>query len=220
MTTTSEVPRQLGRPRDPKLHQALIDATLRLLAEGGYSALTMEAVAAAAGVGKATLYRRWPGKEQLAVDAIATLSEPSDAPAGAGVEAELVALLEAIRRKSGSSLAGRIFPRLIGESADNPELMRRYRAQVLDPRRERFRVVLRRGIAEGLVRTDLDTEYAIDLLVGPMAYRNLIRSEPPPGPDFARRIVGDLLVAFAPRTADPGVTPRHEDPRTTKEQLA
>ena len=215
MTTTSDVPRQLGRPRDPKLDQALIDATLRLLADGGYSALTMEAVSAAAGVGKATLYRRWPGKEQLVVDAVATLAEPPDAPAGAGVRDELVALLEAIRRKSRSSLAGKIFPRLIGESVDNPELMRRYRAQVLDPQRERFRVVLQRGVAQGLVRPDLDLDYAIDLLVGPMAFRNLIRSEPPPGPDLAPRIVDDLLVAFAPRAADPGA-----DPRTTKEQLA
>ncbi len=215
MTTTSDVPRQLGRPRDPKLDQALIDATLRLLADGGYSALTMEAVSAAAGVGKATLYRRWPGKEQLVVDAVATLAEPPDAPAGAGVRDELVALLEAIRRKSRSSLAGKIFPRLIGEGVDNPELMRRYRAQVLDPRRERFRVVLQRGVAQGLVRPDLDLDYAIDLLVGPMAFRNLIRSEPSPGPDLAPRIVDDLLVAFAPRAADPGA-----DPRTTKEQLA
>jgi len=215
VTTTSDVPRQLGRPRDPKLDQALIDATLRLLADGGYSALTMEAVSAAAGVGKATLYRRWPGKEQLVVDAVATLAEPPDAPAGAGVRDELVALLEAIRRKSRSSLAGKIFPRLIGEGVDNPELMRRYRAQVLDPRRERFRVVLQRGVAQGLVRPDLDLDYAIDLLVGPMAFRNLIRSEPSPGPDLAPRIVDDLLVAFAPRAADPGA-----DPRTTKEQLA
>lgn len=220
MTATSEAPRQLGRPRDPKLDQALIDATLRLLADGGYSALTMEAVAAAAGVGKATLYRRWAGKEQLVVDAIATLSEPPAAQAGAGVRDELVALLEAMRLTSRSSLAGKIFPRLISEGADNPELMKRYRAQVLDPRRERFRAVLRRGAAQGLVRADLDLDHAINLLIGPMVYRNLIRSEPPPGPDLAPLIVDDLLVAFAPRTADPGGTPRHDDPRTSEEQHA
>ncbi len=201
MTTTSDVPRQLGRPRDPKLDQALIDATLRLLADGGYSALTMEAVSAAAGVGKATLYRRWPGKEQLVVDAIATLAEPPDAPAGAGVRDELVALLEAIRRKSRSSLAGKIFPRLISASADNPELMRSYRRQVLAPRRLAFAAALQRGIDEGLVRPDVDLDYAIDLLVGPMAYRNLIRNDPRPGPELAGFIVDDILRALAPRPA-------------------
>ena len=76
MTTVVDAaaPRQLGRPRDPRVDAAIVDATLRLLAEGGYSSLTMEAVAALAGVGKATLYRRYAGKEQLVVDAVATLS--------------------------------------------------------------------------------------------------------------------------------------------------
>ena len=198
--TITDVPRSVGRPRDPKLDAAITDATLELLADIGYAALTIEAVATRAGVGKATLYRRWPGKVQLVVDAVRTLSEQPDPDTSAGVRDELVELLEAVRRKSGSSLAGRIFPRLIGDSADNPEFMRRYREQVLDPRRDRFRAALLRGVEQGLVRTDVDTDHAIDLLVGPMAYRNLIRNDPPPGPDLAARIVDDVLRALAPPT--------------------
>lgn len=198
--TITDVPRAVGRPRDPKLDAAITDATLELLAEIGYAALTIEAVATRAGVGKATLYRRWPGKVQLVVDAVRTLSEQPDPDTSAGVRDELVELLEAVRRKSGSSLAGRIFPRLIGDSADNPEFMRRYREQVLDPRRDRFRTALLRGVEQGLVRTDVDTDHAIDLLVGPMAYRNLIRNDPAPGPDLAARIVDDVLRALAPPT--------------------
>ena len=190
--------RQLGRPRDPKLDAAILDATLRLLAEGGYSALTMEAVAASAGVGKATLYRRFPGKEQLIIEAVASLGEPPERASGAGVRDELVALLEAIRRKSDSSLAGKIFPRLLSAGADNPELMRRYREQVLDPRRARFVRVLHRGVQEGLIRSDVDLAYAVDLLVGPMVYRNLIRNDPPPGPQLAGQIVDDVLAALGP----------------------
>lgn len=196
----TDVPRAVGRPRDPKLDAAITDATLELLADIGYAALTIEAVATRAGVGKATLYRRWPGKVQLVVDAVRTLSEQPDPDTSAGVRDELVELLEAVRRKSGSSLAGRIFPRLIGDSADNPEFMRRYREQVLDPRRDRFRTALLRGVDQGLVRTDVDTDHAIDLLVGPMAYRNLIRNDPAPGPDLAARIVDDVLRALAPPT--------------------
>ena len=196
----TDVPRAVGRPRDPKLDAAITDATLELLADIGYAALTIEAVATRAGVGKATLYRRWPGKVQLVVDAVRTLSEQPDPDTSAGVRDELVELLEAVRRKSGSSLAGRIFPRLIGDSADNPEFMRRYREQVLDPRRDRFRTALLRGVEQGLVRTDVDTDHAIDLLVGPMAYRNLIRNDPAPGPDLAARIVDDVLRALAPPT--------------------
>jgi AcrR family transcriptional regulator len=206
MTTTTEAPaaRQVGRPRDPRVDAAIVDATLQLLAEGGYTSLTMEAVAALAGVGKATLYRRYAGKEQLVIDALASMTEPAEVVQGASVRDELVARLEAIRRKSDSSLAGKIFPRLVSASAENPELMRNYRRQVLLPRRLAFAEALRRGTAEGLVRPDVDLDYAIDLLIGPMVYRNLIRNDPPPGPDLARRVVDDVLVALAPRpTASP-----------------
>lgn len=197
--TITDGPRQLGRPRDPKIDTLLVEATLAELAESGYVALTIEAVASRAGVGKATLYRRWSGKEALVIDALSTLSEQPEPEAGTGVRDELVLLLEVIGRKGGSSLADRIFPRLIGESADNPGLLARYRQQVLEPRRERFRIALRRGMDEGLVGPDVDVEHAIDLLVGPMAYRNLLRTDPPPGPDFAARIVDDILVCLAPR---------------------
>ena len=198
-TDATDAPRQLGRPRDPKLDDAIIAATLRLLADGGYTGLTMEAVATLAGVGKATLYRRFTGKEQLVIEAVATLGEPPKPMRGAGVRNELVALLESVRRKSSSSVAGKIFPRLISAGAGNPELMRRYREQVLDPRRARFVAVLQRGVEEGLVRTDVDLGYAVDLIVGPMAYRNLIRNNPPPGPKLAACIVDDILVALGPR---------------------
>lgn len=188
---------RVGRPRDPSLDAAILEATLGLLGEGSFGALTMEAVAARAGVGKATLYRRWSSKEQLVVDALATLVEPLERPAGAGVRDQLVALLEAVRRKAGSR-AGKIFPRLISEAVDNPELMHRYRTQVLDPRRLRFVAVLEQGVAEGIVRADVDLDHAVDLLVGPMAYRNMIRNDPPPGPELAARIVDDVLRALAP----------------------
>ena len=200
-TSPAAAARQVGRPRDPRLDAAIVEATLQLLAEGGYTSLTMEAVAALAGVGKATLYRRYSGKEQLVVDAVATLAEPPEVVQGSAVRDELVARLEAVRRKSDTSLAGKIFPRLISAGADNPELMRLYRAQVLDPRRAVFKGVLARGVDQGLVRGDVDLDYAVDLLVGPMAYRNLIRNEPAPGPELAARIVDDVLVALAPRPA-------------------
>lgn len=198
--------RPQGRPRDPLCDVAIIQAALELLADGGYGALTMEAVASRAGVGKATLYRRFAGKDELVVEAVASLTETPDPDHDIGVRDELVTLLEAIRRKS-DSLAGRIFPRLVGESADYPELMQRYREQVLLPRRERFAGVLRRGMQEGLLRGDLDVEHAIDLLVGPMAYRNMFRADTPPGPDLAARIVDDLLVGLLPRPS----TSRPED---------
>lgn len=199
MTTEADAPRACGRPRDPRLDRAILDAALQLLAEGGYDCLTIEAVAALAGVGKASVYRRFAGKEELVIEAVASLAEQPEPVVGTDVRDELVALLEAVRRKSDSSLAGKIFPRLLGASAENPELMRRYREQVLDPRRRRFLDVLQRGVDEGLIRAEVDLQHAADLLVGPMVYRNLLRNDPAPDSELAGRIVDDVLVALAPK---------------------
>ena len=193
-----EAPRASGRPRDPKLDQAILDATLQLLASDGYEGLTIEAVAARAGVGKASVYRRFAGKEELVVEAVASLSEAPELCGGMGVRDELVALLETIRRKNDSSISGKIFPRLLSAGIENPRLLQRYREQVLDPRRQQFLDVVQRGVDEGLIRSDVDLGHAVDLVVGPMVYRNLIRHDPPPGPDLAARIVDDVLVALAP----------------------
>ena len=202
MTATDmDAPRALGRPRDPKLDSAILAATLELLASEGYEGLTIEAVAALAGVGKASVYRRFSNKEELVVEAVASLSEQPERRDGMGVRDELVALLETIRRKNDSSLSGKIFPRLLSAGIENPMLLQRYREQVLDPRRQRFLDVVQRGIEEGLIRPDVDPGHAVDLVVGPMVYRNLIRTDPPPGPELAARIVDDVLVALAPSRA-------------------
>jgi AcrR family transcriptional regulator len=154
MTTATEAPasRQVGRPRDPRVDTAIVDATLQLLADGGYTSLTMEAVARWPAVGKATLYRRYTGKEQLVIDAVATMSEPAEVVQGASVRDELVARLEAVRRTSDSSLAGQLFPRLDQRQRRQP----RAHAQLPPPGLARaasaFAAALQRGIDEGLVR--------------------------------------------------------------------
>ena len=196
VTTHDDAPR-VGRPRDPAVDAAIVEATLALLADGGYGAVTMEAVAARAGIGKATLYRRYAGKDQLVVDAVATLVEPVEHDAEAGVREQLVAVLEGVRRKQGS-LSARIFPRLVSEGIGNPALMDRYRAQVVEPRHRLLRAVLSRAVDEGLVRPDVDLDHAVDLLVGPMVYRNLVRPDAPSGPTAARRVLDDVLRALAP----------------------
>lgn len=187
-----------GRPRDPQLDAAIVQATLQLFADSGYGAVTMEAVATLAGVGKATLYRRYPGKAQMVVDAVTSVIETAPEMPGASVHDELVALLETIRRKSGS-LSARIFPQLLSAGAENPEMMALYREQVADPRRARFTAVLVRAVQQGLLRADVDLGYACDLMVGPVVYRNLVRTELAYEPGFAARVVTDVLAALRPR---------------------
>lgn len=189
--------RPLGRPRDPQRDAAIVGAALELLAESGYDALSVEGVAARAGVGKATVYRRYAGKAELVVDAVAGLVEAPEPLVGASVRDELVALLDAVRRRSATSVAGAVFPRLIAAGIDHPELLALYRSQVLAPRRERLRELLRRGMGEGLLRGDLDVDRAIDLLVAPLAYRTLVRTDAEDDPRFAEHVVDDLLRGLA-----------------------
>ena len=173
--------RRVGRPRDPACDAKIIQATLALLADDGYDGVTMEAVAASAGVGKATLYRRYPGKEALVVDALATLSDTVPRGAGGGLRDDLVALVASTVRTTNSP-AGRLLPRLVSAAVDNPGLLERYREQVITPRRRRFAEVLLAGIRSGELRADLDVEQTIDLLVGPVLYRSLLRPQEPPLP--------------------------------------
>ena len=173
--------RPAGRPRDPSCDTKIIQATLALLADDGYDGVTMEAVAARAGVGKATLYRRYAGKESLVVDALATVTDTVARVARGGLRDDLVALVASTVRTT-SSPAGRLLPRLVSAAVDNPSLLERYRQQVITPRRQRFAEVLLAGIRSGELRADLDVEHTIDLLVGPVLYRSLLRPEVPPLP--------------------------------------
>ncbi len=186
-------------PRVERSRRVILSAALDVLGETGYGGMSIEAVAARAGVGKASVYRRFAGKEELVVESVASLSEQPEPRVGAGVRDELVALLEVTRRKNDSSIAGKIFPRLLSAGIENPRLLELYREKVHDPRRRRFRDVLQRAVDQGVIRADVDLEHAVDLIVGPMAYRNLIRTDPPPAPDLAGRIVDDVLVALAPK---------------------
>ena len=137
--------RRPGRPRSERADQAIIDAALSLFAESGPEGLCIEQVAARAGVGKATIYRRWPGKEDLLLDAIAALKAPLPEPAGRSAREDLVTLLGAMCQETADPRRARQFALLLGEGAKYPRLMARYVETVLEPRREVIREVLRQG---------------------------------------------------------------------------
>jgi AcrR family transcriptional regulator len=172
-----EARRSPGRPRSARADEAIIEAVLDLMAGGTtIEALSMEAVAARAGVGKATIYRRWPNKESLIVDAIGSLKGPLPELTGESIREDLLALLRSTV-KVRASRAGRIMPCLIPELQRNPELQRQYR-RIAEPRREQMREVLRRGVAEGQLRADLDIEVAAALLNAPMFVQNVLNWNP------------------------------------------
>jgi len=172
---TAESPRRMpGRPRSEASHQAIIHATLELLIEVGYGALTMEAVRTRAGVGKATVYRRWSSKEELVSDAIVFLHEEFKTPDTGSLRGDYAALAGAVRASAARGGAAMLMPRLLGESVHDPELFAIFRANLVEPRRAALRAVLERAIERGEIREGLDLELLLDLFAGPAVYRLLI----------------------------------------------
>lgn len=190
--------RRPGRPRERRADRAIVDAALQIFADEGYHAMTIEAVAARAGVGKTTIYRRWTGKKELVLDALATLNDELMAAQAQlpGSSADRIrAVLQHLTTR-GDSLLGRISPRMLVYSESQPDLYAEYFDRVIMPRRRWLHGLLREGVERGELRADLDVEVATLALVGPalMPARGL-------GPDLeardlAERLFGVLWPAF------------------------
>ena len=192
--------RRPGRPRSERAEQAIIDATLDAIGDYGVDGVRCEDVAARAGVGKATLYRRWPGKEDLLIAAFASLKTPLPEPRGESVREDLIAMLEVMAADADDPRYARQFALLHGEGERYPRLVRRYREQVVEPRRELIRSVLRRGVATGELRPGTDVEVTMLLVTGAVMARGK-HDTTPAEPGFASRVVDELLRGIGARTA-------------------
>ncbi|MFU8854362.1 TetR/AcrR family transcriptional regulator [Micromonospora sp. SL1-18] len=177
MSSPADAPRLPGRPRSIRADEAIVQATLDLLAEGNtIEALSIEAIAARAGVGKATIYRRWPGKDALLLDALRTLKGTPPEPGGHSVRDDLVLLVGAIGHNVDPR-AAKIMPCLVPEVNRSPAHHRLY-LNMVEPRRKLMREVLQRGIRSGELRADVDLELAMALLSGPMLMQRMLRWQP------------------------------------------
>jgi AcrR family transcriptional regulator len=200
MSETAESPRRTpGRPRSEASHQAIIRATLELLLETGYRSLTMEGVRARAGVGKATIYRRWSSKEELVRDAIVFMHDDLEAPDTGSLRGDYEGMASFVRAAAQRAGAATFMPRLLGDAANDPELHAIFYENLVEPRRAQMRAILQRAVARGELRDDVDLELVIDLFAGPVVYRLLIT-----GGDFAQLPAVDeqldvLLNGLAPR---------------------
>ena len=191
-----DVARRPGRPRSERAEQSIIEATIEALAERGIDGVHCEDVAARAGVGKATLYRRWGGKEDLLIAAFAAMKHPLPEPRGESVREDLIALLAVIAADADDPRFAQQYALLHGAGERYPRLVARYREQVVEPRRELVRVVLRRGIETGELRADIDVEVAMLMLTGAVMARG--KHDPTPAaPGFVDRAVDELLRGIA-----------------------
>jgi len=203
MTQTSDqltAARPPGRPRSERAAKAITAATLDLLAEeGGVAGVSIEAVAARAGVGKTTIYRRWPNKEALIIDALAGLKVPFPAPGGDSVRDDLVAIARAFMTDKTDKKRLDCYWSIIGSAERYPELMARFTREVIEPRRDTIRTVLRHGVASGQLRADLDVEVTLWLIMGAVAQRARAHGAGPMPDDFAVKVIDALMAGIAAR---------------------
>jgi AcrR family transcriptional regulator len=190
-------PRRPGRPRDARHDRAILEATMALLSEGGYGRLTIDGVAARAGVGRPTIYRRWPSKQALVVAALLDAPQIQVPEADTGsLRGDLVKVLRHQITLMNRPENRRVTAALVADLAADPELGEKYVNEYLVPRRAAVWRVLQRGVARGELAADADLGLAYEMLFGPLFMRSVIWGHHL-GRDVAEKLVDAVLAAFA-----------------------
>ena len=183
-----------GRPRSQRAQNSILDAAVDLLLTRDLPTVSMDAVATRAGVSKATIYRWWPTKETLALDALyREWSADGEAPPDTGslrsdLEALLVPWVEEIRDRPYDVVIATLF----AKARSDAEFAEQYIERLAKPRRSRARAVFTRACDRGEIRQGIDMDLAIDLLYGPL-YLRLLQGHAPIAPEFARQIVNGVI---------------------------
>ncbi|EFH83093.1 TetR/AcrR family transcriptional regulator [Ktedonobacter racemifer] len=186
-----------GRPRNPAADRAILEATLQLLDERGYSGLALTEVAERAGVSTATLYRRWSSKVPLVLAAMQTALFPISLPDTGNTRQDLIMFLQERIEATQRPLVSKVLPALAAEGAGNPAFVEQFRQLQAPIRQMAFRL-FERGIARGDLPASLDQDLTLDLLLGPLVSRQLINI-PRLDPALAPTIVDAVLYGVARR---------------------
>ncbi|HWE86035.1 MAG TPA: TetR/AcrR family transcriptional regulator [Terracidiphilus sp.] len=185
------------RPRSEEAHEKVIQAALALFGERGIESASMDAIARASGVSKATIYKHWADKEALLMEVMLFVNgldeEPEDLDTG-----DLATDIETVlsRKPPGKfeEARTRMMPALIAYSAVHPEFGAAWRHRVMEPPRQSLKRILERGIRDGLLKPDLDLNVAVALMLGPLLYWHIFVCKKP-GPND-RQIGPDVAKAF------------------------
>ncbi|MFJ3419076.1 TetR/AcrR family transcriptional regulator [Streptomyces sp. NPDC086082] len=188
-----------GRPRSEAVERAITEGVMKLLEDGvPLAELSIERIARTAGVGKATIYRRWPGKEELFVDVVRE-AEPQDPELpGISLRDDLVAMTEQLRQRGLMTRSSALLHNVYAQMKSTPKLWDAYHATVVEPRRRRQVELLRRGQETGELRTDIDAELMNDMIVGPMLLRTVMRFDADLPEGLSELLVDTVLVALRP----------------------
>jgi AcrR family transcriptional regulator len=190
--------RSPGRPRSEVARRAILDAARELLIEEGFTRLRLEHVAARAGVGKNTIYRRWASKEELTLELLLALAQPHLAIRDVSdTRAELLAAVENPIRAITETPFGPVIRAMMSQIAGNPAIGDPFRSAVVAARRAEIGRVIERGIARGDLRPDADPSVATELLAGPVYFRLVFGGSL--DRELAERVVEAVLNGFASR---------------------
>jgi AcrR family transcriptional regulator len=194
----ADVVSERGRRRSERSHHAIIAATQELLVERGYPKLTIEAVAARAGVGKQTIYRWWPSRAALVLEAYLSGSDAVSLPPDSGSTRDDVrALIGWLAAVLAEPTGGRVIAGLVSDMQHDPALAEGFRADVVPTRRQAMLAALQRGRERGEIRPDADLDLAVDTLHGAVFYRLLLSGEPL-NAEFADRVADQVLDGLRP----------------------
>ena len=189
-----------GRPRSAEADEAILQAALELMASDGYRALTMEKVRERAGVGKATIYRRYGSKEDLVRAAIIHLNSDIPLPEDTGsIQGDFAATAQVVLEGAAMTGALTLMPRLLAEVVGDAEMHALFYEHLVEPRRRVVREIIGRAKARGEVREEVDVQLATDLMVGPFIYRLIMAGGDPAGIGDPVAVLDTLLDGLRPR---------------------
>ncbi len=184
MTTVSAIAssapaaRRRGRQRSLVAKSAILHATMEILAQRPLRDVTAEEIARKAGVSKATLYKWWPNKNIVALDAfLASMQEAVAIPDTGSAEHDFTLQFEAAIDFYKNS-SGRLLCHFIAEGQSDPDLLLHFRERFLKPCRQSLKVIWQRGVARGEIHPEMDGDLVLDLIFGPMVYRLLVGHGP------------------------------------------
>jgi AcrR family transcriptional regulator len=166
----------MARPRSALAHKKVVDAAVQLFSERGIDATSMDAIAGASGVSKATIYKHWPDKDSLCLEVMGYLHGLDEEPPvfdSGDFRADLIAQLQYQPAADRQALRDKMTPHMIAYASRNRMLGAAWRARVVEPARVALANILKRGEKRGTLRRGIDPEIGIALLLGPMIYRHL-----------------------------------------------
>ena len=190
----------LQRPRSKRAHDQVLDAAAELFAERGIEGTSIDSIAAASGVSKATIYKHWKDKEALVLETLGRLHGLDREPprfASGDLRSDLIDFLKHKPPEEQASLRDRLMPHLMAYAAINPEFGRMWRSYVTGPARAAALELVERGIAQGYFSPGLDKSLALAVLIGPLIYKKIFQSETPVTETYCESLADAFWRAFS-----------------------